>query len=312
LLALAGCGGTTGTDRPNEDASLLLDFTPNAVHAGIYLALSRDYDEAEGVNLTVRAPSASTDALKLLQAGRVDMAILDIHDLAIAREKGADIVGVMALVQRPLAAVLAQPDIARPRDLEGKRAGVTGLPSDVAVLRSVVQGDGGDPDTVKLTTIGFQAVKALLARRVDAATAFWNVEGVALHAQRPATKEFRVDEFGAPPYPELILCVTRETLDEQRPLLEATIRALRRGYLETQNDPDGAVATLVQANPDLDRDVAAAQLDAVAPAFTAGADYYGQLRQDVLEKWAAWDLRFGIVNKPIDVGSSFDRGLAQP
>jgi ABC-type nitrate/sulfonate/bicarbonate transport system substrate-binding protein len=312
LLALAGCGGTTGTDRPNEDASLLLDFTPNAVHAGIYLALSRDYDEAEGVNLTVRAPSASTDALKLLQAGRVDMAILDIHDLAIAREKGADIVGIMAVVQRPLAAVLAQPDIARPRDLEGKRAGVTGLPSDVAVLRSVVQGDGGDPDTVKLTTIGFQAVKALLARRVDAATAFWNVEGVALHAQRPATKEFRVDEFGAPPYPELILCVTRETLDEQRPLLEATIRALRRGYLETQNDPDGAVATLVQANPDLDRDVAAAQLDAVAPAFTAGADYYGQLRQDVLEKWAAWDLRFGIVNKPIDVGSSFDRGLAQP
>jgi putative hydroxymethylpyrimidine transport system substrate-binding protein len=301
-----------GTDRPNEDASLLLDFTPNAVHAGIYLATERDYDEAEGVNLTVRAPGSSTDALKLLQAGRVDMAILDIHDLALARENGADIVGIMAVVQRPLASVLAQPGIARPRDLEGKRAGVSGLPSDVAVLRSVVQGDGGDPDKVKMTTIGFQAVKALLARRVDAATAFWNVEGVALHAQRPATKEFRVDDFGAPPYPELVLCVTRNTLDEQRPLLRATIRALRRGYEETQNDPDSAVSALVAANPDLDRDAAAAQLDAVAPAFTAGADYYGQLREDVLEKWAAWDLQFGIVKKPIDVGSSFDRGLAQP
>jgi ABC-type nitrate/sulfonate/bicarbonate transport system substrate-binding protein len=312
LVALAGCGGTTGTDRPNEDASLLLDFTPNGVHAGIYLATARDYDEAEGVNLTVRAPGASTDALKLLEAGRVDMAILDIHDLALARENGADIVGIMAVVQRPLAAVLAQPDIARPRDLEGKRAGVSGLPSDVAVLRSIVQGDGGDPDRVRTITIGFQAVKALLARRVDAATAFWNVEGVALHAQRPATKEFRVDEFGAPPYPELVLCVTRQTLDEQRPLLEATIRALRRGYLETQNDPDSAVNELIQANPDLDREAAAAQLDAVAPAFTAGADYYGQLREDVLQKWAAWDLRFGIVKKPIDVGSSFDRGLAQP
>ena len=95
----AGCGGG-GTDRPNEDASLLLDFTPNAVHAGIYLATARDYDGAEGVNLQVRAPGASTDALKLLEAGRVDMAILDIHDLALARENGADIVGVMALVQR--------------------------------------------------------------------------------------------------------------------------------------------------------------------------------------------------------------------
>jgi putative hydroxymethylpyrimidine transport system substrate-binding protein len=310
VLAVAGCGSTGGTDRPNRDASLLLDFTPNGVHAGIYLATERDYDEAEGVNLEVRAPGASTDALKLLQAGRVDMAILDIHDLALARENGADVVGVMAVVQRPLASLLAQPAIARPRDLEGKRAGVSGLPSDVAVLRSIVHGDGGDPDKVKSTTIGFEAVKALLAHRVDAATAFWNVEGVALKAQRPGIHEFRVDDFGAPAYPELVLCVTRATLDDERPVIRATIRALRRGYNEAQIDPESAVSALVDANPDLDRAAAAAQLDAVSPAFTAGADVYGQLRGDVLEQWADWDLRFGIVKQPIDVGAAFDRGVA--
>jgi putative hydroxymethylpyrimidine transport system substrate-binding protein len=311
-LALAGCGTGLGTDRPNDDASLLLDFTPNGVHAGIYLALERDYDEAEGVTLDVKTPGASTDALKLLESGRVDMAILDIHDLALARERGADIVGVMAVVQQPLAALLAQPQIRRPRQLESKRVGVTGLPSDVAVLRSIVQGDGGDPGKVKATTIGFQAVKAMLARRVDAATGFWNVEGVALKARRPGTREFRVDQYGAPSYPELVLCTTRVTLDDERPLVAATIRALQRGYNETQIDPESAVSALVQADPDLDRTTAAAQLDAVSPAFTAGADFYGQLRQDVLEKWAAWDLRFGIVHKPIDVGRSFDLGLAQP
>jgi putative hydroxymethylpyrimidine transport system substrate-binding protein len=313
LLALAGCGGgTAGTDRPNEDASLLLDFTPNAVHAGIYLATERGFDEAEGVNLDVKAPGASTDALRLLQGGRVDMAILDIHDLALARAQKRDIVGVMAVVQRPLASVLAQPAIRRPRDLAGKRAGVSGLPSDVAVLRSVVAGDGGDPDAVKTITIGFEAVKVLLARRVDAATAFWNVEGVALKAKRPGIREFRVDDFGAPPYPELVLCVSRTTLDEKRPVIQATIRALRRGYEETENDPDSAISALQSANPDLDRGAAAAQLAAVNPAFEAGADYYGQLREDVLEQWADWDLKFGIVKKPIDVGSAFDRGLAAP
>jgi putative hydroxymethylpyrimidine transport system substrate-binding protein len=313
LLAFVGCGGAgAGSDRPNEEASLLLDFTPNGVHAGIYLATARGYDDAEGVQLDVQAPGASTDALRLLQAGRVDMALLDIHDLALAREQGRDIVGVMALVQRPLAAVLAQPGIKRPRDLDGKRAGVSGLPSDVAVLRSVVEGDGGDPDSVKTTTIGFEAVKTLLAGRVDAATAFWNVEGVALKAARPGMQEFRVDDYGAPPYPELVLCVTRATLDDKRPVLEATVQALRRGYTETQNDPESALGALADANPDLDRDAASAQLDAVSPAFTAGADYYGQLRQDVLEKWAAWDLQFGIVKERIDVGSAFDRGLATP
>src|SRR5215212_10346392 len=160
LAALAGCGGATGEERPNETARLLLDFTPNAVHAGIYVASSRGFDEAEGVDLTIRKPGASTDALKLLQAGKADMAILDIHDLGLARQDGADIVGVMAFVQRPLAAVLAQPSIRSPADLEGERAGVSGLPSDEAVLRSVVAGDGGDPAKVHAVTIGFEAVKA--------------------------------------------------------------------------------------------------------------------------------------------------------
>ena len=175
----------SGTDRPGAEATLLLDFQPNAVHAGIYLATERDYDDAEGVELDVKAPGASTDALKQLEAGRADLAILDIHDLGLARQQGADIVGVMAFVQQPLAAVLAQPGIRSPRQLEGQRVGVTGLPSDDAVLRSIVSGAGGDPDAVRPVTIGFQAVKALLAERVAGATAFWSAEGVELKAQRP-------------------------------------------------------------------------------------------------------------------------------
>ena len=115
------------------------------------------------------------------------------------------------------------------------------------MLRSVVQGAGGDPDRVKETTIGFEAVKALLAKRVAAATAFWNVEGVALKAKRPAIREFRVDRYGAPSYPELVLCVTRETLQDKPALVRATIRALQRGYAQTQNDPESAVSTMLEA-----------------------------------------------------------------
>ena len=311
LLALAGCGGTSEEDRPNEPATLLLDFTPNAVHAGIYVAVDRGFDTAEGVQLTIRKPGASTDALKLLQGGRADMAILDIHDLGLAREKGSDLVGVMALVQSPLAAVLAQPEIRTPKDLEGERAGVTGLPSDEAVLRSVVEGAGGDPDRVKQTTIGFEAVKALLAKRVAGATAFWNVEGVALKEQRPGIREFRVDDYGAPGYPELVVCVTRATLEDKPSLVKATIRALQRGYKETQDDPESAVSTMLDREPSLDRAALEAQLDAVAPEFTAGADAFGQLRPSVLRKWAAWDERFGILSEPLDVRRAFDTTLVE-
>ena len=83
--------------------------------------------------------------------------MLDIHDLAIAREQGADLVAVGALVGKPLAALIAQPDVARPRDLEGRTVGVSGLPSDPAFLKAIVEHDGGDYAKIKQVTIGFNA-----------------------------------------------------------------------------------------------------------------------------------------------------------
>jgi len=306
-LFAAGCARDS-EDRPEQAAKLVLDFQPNAVHAGIYLALQRDFDGAEGVDLSVQAPSSSTDSVKLLLGGRAQFAILDIHDLALAREKGRDVVGVMALVQVPLAAVIAQPQIARPRDLEGKRVGVTGLPSDDAVLSSIVRGDGGDPAKVRTVSIGFQAVTALLARRVDGATAFWNAEGVALADKRPGMRQFKVDDFGAPPYPELVLCVSRETLDEDRALVSATVRALRRGYGEAINDPESAVEALVDV-AHVDRAPTERELDAVSPAFTEGATRYGELDPKKLAAWAQWEARFGITKRPPDVAKAFAPGF---
>jgi putative hydroxymethylpyrimidine transport system substrate-binding protein len=304
LTGLAGCGATASTSPDAED-TLLLDFQPNAVHAGIYLAVERGYDEAEGVDLTVQRPGASTDALKLLQSGRADAAVLDIHDLGLARERGADLVGVMALVQRPLAAVIARPGITSPAQLRGRRAGVTGLPSDDAVLRAVAPG-------ARPVTIGFEAVKALLTGRVDAVTAFWNVEGVALQRRRPGVREFRVDDFGAPAYPELVLAVTRNTLSDRRPEVEAIVRALQRGYSEAQADPESAVQAMVAREDGLDQAALAAQLDAVAPAFTAGVPAFGLLERQRLRAWAAWDRRNGILKKPLDVDLAFDTSLVRP
>jgi ABC-type nitrate/sulfonate/bicarbonate transport system substrate-binding protein len=283
----------------------LLDFQPNAVHAGIYLAKARGYDESEGIDLTIRRPGASTDALRALRSGRADAAVLDIHDLGLAREKGADVVGVMALVQRPLAAVLARPGITRPSRLRGRPAGVTGLPSDDAVLKAVAPG-------AKPVTIGFQAVKALLAGRVDAVTAFWNVEGVELRRRRPGVREFRVDDFGAPAYPELVVAVNRTTLEDRPSEVNALVRTLQRGYTETQSDPESAVQSMMDQEEGLDRGSLDAQLDAVAPAFTAGVPAFGYLDRDRLRAWAAWDAKTGILPRRLDVGRAFDFAAVGP
>jgi putative hydroxymethylpyrimidine transport system substrate-binding protein len=310
LLAAAalttGCGSSTNNAFPNEDATLVLDFTPNAIHAGIYSAIARTYDRGEGVHLHVRAPPASTDSIKLLETGRANFAILDIHDLAIARERHQDIVGIMAIVERPLASVIAAPQIHSPRDLHGKTVGVTGVPSDSAVLRSVVAGAGGDPSKVKTITIGLNAVAALLAHRVAAATAFWNDEGVTLARRRPGFHIFRVDEYGAPPYPELVLCATRATLRSDPSLAHAVVRALVRGYGVTLTDPEGSESDLESLVPGLDPKLVAAQLSAEAPAFIAPDGHFGELDLKTLQAWAKWEAKFGIVRRPPNVSQAFD------
>lgn len=303
--ALAGCGSSSAVIAAPAQATLVLDFTPNAVHAGIYAALAHHYDLAQGVRLHVVAPSASTDSVKLLESGRADFAILDIHDLAIARERGADIVGIMAIVERPLAAVIAQPQIHSPRQLEGKLAGVTGLPSDTAVLDSVVAGAGGDPHRVRTITIGFNAVPDLLAGRVAGATAFWNDEGVTLQRARPGFHIFRVDSYGAPPYPELVLCATRPLLNRDPGLARGVVNTLLHGYRFTLAHPQASAAELEAQVPGLNPTLVSAELARLKPAFRAPGGP-GQLQWPVLIRWARWEARFGIVSHPPKLRQMFD------
>src|SRR3954454_23780899 len=237
LAALAaGCGDTSNTSGP-APLSLALDFTPNAAHAPIYAAVRTSADRRHGVKLRILGPGAGTpDSLKLVTSGRAGVGVLDIHDLGLAAERGADIVGIGALVQKPLAAVIARDGIARPRALAGKTVGVTGLPSDVAVLNAVVSDDGGDFSAVKQHTIGFSAVAQMIAGKVDAVTAFWNVEGIVLHTRGVKTSDFRVDRFGAPRYPEVVLFAKRTTLEKRRPQLRALLAALADGVRAVHRD----------------------------------------------------------------------------
>ena len=306
LVGLAGCGGGGAEPGAPKGATLVLDFTPNAAHSGIYAAAVNGYYREAGVDLEVQPPGESTDAPKLLGAGKVEFAILDIHDLGIARERGIDLVGVMPIVQRPLAAVIARGDgpVRSPRDLEGERVGVSGLPSDEAVVDSEVEADGGDPAKVDEVTIGFTAIPSLAAGKVEAATGFWNAEAVALRRQGVPIRVFKVDEFGAPPYPELVLCTSEKLLQSDPDLVDAVVSATRQGYEVTEEHPDVALRDLLDSNQNLglDRAEQNAQLKALLPAL-----HPEPFDMAVLEEWADWDLEHHLLEEPLAVEEAFSQ-----
>jgi putative hydroxymethylpyrimidine transport system substrate-binding protein len=302
LAGAAGCGGGGAEPGAPDGATLVLDFTPNAVHSGIYAALRQGFYREAGIDLTVRQPGESTDAPKLLEAGRADFAILDVHDLGIARERGLRPVGLMPIVRRPLAAVIAagRGPVRRPRDLDGHTVGVTGLPSDEAVVDSEVAADGGDPGRVHRVTIGFDAVSSLAAGKVDAATGFWNAEGVELRRRGVPIRIFKVDQYGAPPYPELVLAASQKTIDRDPKLVDSMVAATTRGYRFAVHRPARALDDLLAEVPELDRGDQAAQLRALLPDLRPAP-----FDPRVLREWAAWDLRHGLLKRPLDVSEAF-------
>ena len=274
-LALSACGGDGAEPGASNEATLVLDFTPNAVHSGIYAALERGWFAEEGLDLEIQPPGSATDAPKLLAAGRTDFAVMDINDLGTAANRGFELEPIGALVQVPLASVIAadRDQIRQPRDLEGGEVGVTGLPSDDAVLDAIVEADGGDPGQVDRTVIGFDAVAALSAGRLDAATAFWNAEGVALRELGVPTREFRVGDFASGPFPELVVVTAAELADAEPELVEAMQAGLERGYELAADEPDAALDELLSAVEGLERLNQGAQMGALseADAFSAGA-----------------------------------------
>jgi len=272
-LGLAACGEkeeATGAGTTPERVDLMLDYLPNADHAGIYAAIDGGEFEAAKLDVRPRTPSDPSAPLKLLAAGRAHLAISYEPEHLLARAGRADLVSVGALVQKPLTSIvsLGKRPVRSPASLEGRKVGTAGIPYQDAYLRTILEQAGADPARVKPVNVGFSLVPALLSKRVDAVLGmFWNVEGVQLRRQRKEPVILRMDEIGVPTYNELVVVARAADVRTRGPLLRRFMRALSRGHDAVRRDVDTGVDALVRANPDLDRKLQHAQIRATLPVF---------------------------------------------
>ena len=270
-VLVAGCGSKEqpagGAAREKEPFTLVLDYFPNADHAGIYAALAAgDFDRA-GLDVKIQTPPDPSAPLKLLQAGRADLAVSYEPELLLARDKGAQLISVAAMVQKPLTSLISLKGVRSAADLEGKKIGTAGIPYQSAYLRAIANAAG--VEAYEEVNVGFNLTPAMLTGKVDATLgSFWNYEGVDLERRGRKPVILRMEALGVPTYNELILVSRREDLDtDGAARLRRFLRALSQGHERLRDDPASAIDALLDANPDLERGLQTAVVEKTLPVF---------------------------------------------
>jgi len=306
--SLAACGdkeAATSSSARAERLDLVLDYFPNADHAGIYAAIGRGDFRRAGLEVTPRTPSDPAAPLKLLAAGRADLAISYEPELLLARDKGLRLVSVGAIVQKPLTSIISigKKAITKPGQLAGKTVGTAGIPYQDAYLKTILEDAGVDPGRVKTVNVGFNLTPAMLSRKVDATLgSFWNYEGVELERRRKDPSIIRVEQVGVPTYNELVIVAREEFARENGPTVRRFMQALANGTKALRADPETGVEPLLKANRDLERGLQLESVKRTLPVFFPEDEErpFGYQDPDEWRKYARWMVENKLLEKEGD------------
>ena len=311
-LALTACGEKEDALGPDgsQRMTLMLDYFPNADHAGIYAAQAGGMFKQAGLDVKIRQPPDPAAPIKQVAAGRADLAISYEPEVLRARDQGLNVVAVGAIVRKPLTSIISLPKgkIRSPRDLEGKTVGTAGIDYQAAYLRTILDRAGVDPSKVKVRNLGFNLVGPLVAGKVDAVLgAFWNYEGVQLRQQKRRPRIIKVNRAGVPTYDELVLVANADALERDGKRIRAFVGAVARGTNALERDPDQAIEGLLEANPDLDPKLQRASVKVTLPLFLpAKGKPFGYQDPREWQAFAGWMRDNRLITKIPDARGAFD------
>jgi putative hydroxymethylpyrimidine transport system substrate-binding protein len=313
VLTLAGCGekkeNVTGTASNAQPFTLMLDWVPNADHAGLYQALAEGDFAKAGLNVHVQVPSDPATPLKLLAAGKVDAAISYEPEVLLARNQGFALVSVAALVQRPLTSIVSvgSKHITSPVDLKGKRVGDAGISYQHAYLTTILARAHVPASSVKEINVGANLVPAMVSGRVDATLgSYWNVEAIQLAMLHKHPNVIHMEQVGVPTYDELVLVVRKNTIVNHPDIVRRFVQALARGYEAVRRDPQTAVNNLVHASSGLDPKLQLASVRETLPAFfpTGARQPWGWQDQSQWNAYGEWMLSHHLISNPAAVANA--------
>jgi putative hydroxymethylpyrimidine transport system substrate-binding protein len=301
-MFLIGCSNSEN----RGEVSLALDWYPNSNHAGIYSAIEEGFFKEENITLEIYTPSDPTAIISAVASGRDDFGLSYHPDILQAQSAGLEIVSILSISQHPLNSImtLKNQNIQNPMDLNGKVIGYPGIPSNKAMLETVLENQGIDINDVETVDVGFELVKALVSGSVDAIIgAYWTHESIVMELQGYDIEIMKLEEWGVPDYYELILITNRKFLDENENEVEKVVNSFKKGYEFAIDNPNKSIDSLIKIAGEeiVEEDVERKGIQLLIPVWESKGNPFGYQEKSKWEETYEWMYKNNFLEKELEI-----------
>ena len=318
---LAGCapqpqGGSGQPDAPAAEAegltpvTVVLDYTPNTNHTGLYVALDQGLYAERGLDVSiVQPPEDGADALVASGRAQLGVSYQDWMANYLGSDDPLPVTAVAALVQHNTSGLLSRAGegLTRPAALAGKRYGTLDVATEQAIVRALVEADGGDWGEVALVPANStDEVAGLSTGQFDAV---WGFEGWAV--QNAAAQGFAVDYLSIAELDPVFdyytpVLIANDAFAAERPeAVRAFLQATAEGYAYAVEHPDEAADILVAQAPEVDPALARASQRFLADQYVADAERWGAFDPARWNAFYRWMNEQGLTERPLPLDAGF-------
>lgn len=257
VFSVSACGQSNDTSAQTDSDGLtkvtfMLSWAPDTNHIGVYVAKNKGYFKSVGLDVDIVAV-AQAGAEQAVNNGVADFALSNLTNVSMYAVKGAKIKQVMQVQQKPSAiwcALASNTAIKSPKDFDGKTFATFGGNESDAVIKRMVQYDGGKGEFDKVT-VGTSTFKTLESGKADFGGFYATWEGVQAEMYGPQLNCFTEPDYGVPGNGDAIGIITSDKMIKEKPdLVRKFVQASQKGYEYAYANPDDAASILVKEAPD--------------------------------------------------------------
>jgi ABC-type nitrate/sulfonate/bicarbonate transport system substrate-binding protein len=305
----AGDSNTDSTGSEKQKVRIVLDWTPNTNHTGLYVAQAKGYFEAVGLDVEImQPPEGSTTALVGAGGAEFGISFQDTLAPAFAAKNAMPVTAVAAVIQHNTSGILSlkKTGIDTPSKMAGHTYATWDDPIELAIIKKVVEADGGNFDDIKLIPNTVSDVVTALQTDIDSVWVYQAWDGMAAKVAGLDTNYLNFADYGKElDYYSPVIIANNDFLSKNPDTAKKFLDAVRQGYEYAIANPDDAADLLVKAVPELDPALIKESQNWLKDQYKAEVSQWGYIDPARWDSFYAWLYDNKLIEREITAGTGF-------